>query len=63
MFKFQWEGKTYSTDLDRVRKTGIVSLPDGRYLIVSGWLESNPPSPAGFEVLVPALCAFAVECL
>lgn len=60
---FDWENKTYSANARRLRETGRASLPDGRYLIVTGWTERDPPDPMGFKVLVPTECAFAVECL
>lgn len=52
MEKFNFETDTYEFDANRCYDTtGLVLLPDGRVLRVTGWFESYPPIPAGFKVV------------
>ena len=48
MIFFSFEEMYYTTDAEAY-DLNIIVLPDGRVLEVEGWLESNPPKPAGLH--------------
>ena len=52
--RFNFEGKSYQVGLEAY-DTSIITLPDGRILVVSGWLESFPPIPMRMRPVISIL--------
>ena len=50
MITFDFEGRHYKVDMSVYEKE-LIKLPDGRILLVSGWLETMPPKPRGLSIL------------
>ena len=55
---FTFEGKNYLAPLT-ARHTNLIHLPDGRLLMVCGWVDSIPPMPTRLRAIpsVPAIAA------
>ncbi len=49
MIVFTFEGKKYTAP-DSFFESGVVKLPDGRFLRAAGFLETSPPQPVELEI-------------
>lgn len=56
---FNFEGKKYEAPLE-ARSTNLISLPDGRLLMVSKWFDKvSPPIPMNLRA-IPSVPATAI---
>jgi hypothetical protein len=46
---FTWRGVKYTVSRDVFVNGTVIRLPDGTFLYISSWLNTDPPTPSGID--------------